>query len=130
MNLNQIMEMQNNGIVFGAHTVSHQSLTRQEPEEQVKQIARSKADLGKLLGQEIGAFAYPYGSYNARSREIVSAAGFKCAFTLHRGVNTRATDPFALRRMRVPDSLIGFLAQLCIAPMIELVRPFRRRTLL
>jgi peptidoglycan/xylan/chitin deacetylase (PgdA/CDA1 family) len=48
------------------------------------------------------SFAYPYGHWNSRVRELVRFAGYRAALTLDSGLNAAAADPWSLRRVNVP----------------------------
>lgn len=47
------------------------------------------------------AFAYPYGDYNDRSRDMVETAGFRCAVTTQYGKAKPGDDPLLLPRVRM-----------------------------
>ena len=66
-------------ITIGAHTVTHQSLSRPPAAVQREEIAGSKAQLEQLLGIKVNTFSYPYGQHTDLTTEIVEEAGFTCA---------------------------------------------------
>ena len=47
------------------------------------------------------AFAYPFGDYNERSRDMVEDAGFLCAVTTQYGKAYPGDDPMLLPRLRM-----------------------------
>lgn len=55
--------------------------------------------LTTLTSKEIQAYAYPYGTYNQESSQIIHAAGIAYAFTTHPGIVSRATNPMMLPRL-------------------------------
>jgi len=71
------------GMVIGAHTLSHPVLSQLPTDDAFAEILRGRQGLSDLLGQEIWALAYPFGTACAvSSRETMMArsAGFSCAF--------------------------------------------------
>ena len=104
LNFDQIRELQRYGVRFGSHTLTHPSLPNLSAKELRREVADSKHRLEDLLGQEMTAFAYPYGDTNRRVRAAVIEAGYKVAFTTTEGLNTWQ-DPFALRRIDINDRI-------------------------
>ena len=97
----QINEMSKYGIDFEAHTVNHPRLTRVPLEVAAKEIVDSKKMLEGKLKRPVKYFCYPYGLYNEQIEEIVKNAGFRAATTTKIGINSRGTDLFQLKRLRV-----------------------------
>ena len=60
------------------------------------------------------AFCYPAGVFGERERGLVAEAGFDSAVSCEPGVNTAATDRFALHRIQIDhrDGLLEFRAKL------------------
>jgi peptidoglycan/xylan/chitin deacetylase (PgdA/CDA1 family) len=77
---NQIEEMKNNGMYFGAHTFSHPHLAELSYEKQEIEIQRSIDDLAGI-GISSDFFCYPYGSYNDDTMSILFGLGVRFAFT-------------------------------------------------
>lgn len=81
----EIREMSKNGIVFGAHTVSHPILSRISLDEADSEISNSKKHIERELGQEVKTFCYPNGEpddFNEDIIEILKKRGFSCSVTL------------------------------------------------
>jgi peptidoglycan/xylan/chitin deacetylase (PgdA/CDA1 family) len=99
---------------FGAHTVTHPNLLAVDDEQAIWEIAESKAALESRLDRPVGEFCYPAGLFGDRERRAVVAAGFRLAVSCEPGVNTAATDPFALKRRQIDsrDGLLDFRAKL------------------
>ena len=123
----QIVKLYEQGMDFGSHTLSHPSLIRCTLEKVAYEVSSSKSRIEELLGESIDAFAYPYGSYNSNIREAVVRAGYKWAYTLHKGINTIETDPYALRRFRPTNSFLQFLFFVYFATSIERMRKLRKK---
>jgi peptidoglycan/xylan/chitin deacetylase (PgdA/CDA1 family) len=89
------------GFSIGAHTETHPILSRLDPEHARREIHGSKRAIERALGRPVTTFAYPNGGvddYTEATVRLVSEAGFSCAVTTRRGLNTRATPPLELRR--------------------------------
>jgi peptidoglycan/xylan/chitin deacetylase (PgdA/CDA1 family) len=127
LTLEQIAELHSEGVDFGGHTASHPSLRKQFSITTLQsEIIDAKSALEKKTNLPLVSFCYPYGSYTEQAKAYVKKAGYRCAFTLHNGINLRSTDPFALRRIKPSNSFIKFVAQLNAAPAIELLRAIQR----
>lgn len=75
-------------IELGAHTVTHQVLSRRTVDEQRQEIADDKRALEKLLGYPVVSFAYPHGGaddYTRESARLAAEAGFLGACTTRLG---------------------------------------------
>lgn len=94
----EIREMSKIGFSFGAHTLTHPDLTRLPVDRVEAEICRSKAVIEDALGDAVKCFAYPYGRYDQRSREIVRQY-FACACSDKLGLTTRNSDLYALERV-------------------------------
>lgn len=79
----EIGEMKNNKISFGAHTLTHVNLININLEEAKKEISKSKAMIEDRLKGDVISFAYPYGSkyYNNDIIKLIKSNGFICAVT-------------------------------------------------
>jgi len=79
------------GMEIGSHSKSHQYMTKQETEDQLYEVTRSKEILEEKLGTEIKTFAYPFGVYNTDLQAMLQDAGYTTARGLETGV-THNTD--------------------------------------
>jgi peptidoglycan/xylan/chitin deacetylase (PgdA/CDA1 family) len=89
------------GVSVGAHTVSHPILSRVAPDAAWREVHGSKVAIERCLGTAVRAFAYPNGGaddYNGTTVDLVGRAGFTCAVTTRRGLNSSSTPVFELRR--------------------------------
>jgi peptidoglycan/xylan/chitin deacetylase (PgdA/CDA1 family) len=91
--------MSENGIEFGAHTVSHPRLTKIPLEKAREEIEESKREIEEKLGKQVKCFSYPYGDYNAEIIEIVKEAGFTCAVAPHSFPISKWTNFYKLGRI-------------------------------
>jgi peptidoglycan/xylan/chitin deacetylase (PgdA/CDA1 family) len=94
----EIEEMHKCGIRFGAHTLTHPDLTRLRLAELNSQVYESKAVIEDTLGSEVTCFAYPYGRYDKRCRDVVSRH-FLCACSDRLGLVRPSSDPYAVERL-------------------------------
>ncbi len=85
LELGQVREMQAGGIEVGSHTVGHPHLTALSPEEARREIVDSRRQLEDSLQAPCLSFAYPYGDWDARVRDLVAEAGYEAACTTRRG---------------------------------------------
>jgi len=76
----EIVEMKQKGILFGAHTVNHPRLTQIEYGNAKKEIYESKIIIEKKLGTKCSFFCYPYGDASDNIRKVVIECGFELAF--------------------------------------------------
>jgi peptidoglycan/xylan/chitin deacetylase (PgdA/CDA1 family) len=94
----EIHEMQRAGISFGAHTLTHPDLTRISLQQVETEMRASKARIEDRLGTAVECFAYPYGRYDLRSREL-ARQWFACACSDALGLVSARSDPWALERV-------------------------------
>jgi peptidoglycan/xylan/chitin deacetylase (PgdA/CDA1 family) len=94
----EIREMQQWGIDFGAHTLTHPDLTRLSLDCAEAEIRDSKAIIEDALGARVDCFAYPYGRYDQRTREI-AGKHFACACSDELGLVAADSDLYALERV-------------------------------
>ena len=98
---NEIKEMSENGISFGAHTVNHPVLTK-IPQHTIKEeILQSKQTIEEKIGKPVTGFAYPFGNegqYNSYIFKILQKLQFKFALTSTMGTNSYHSEIFALNR--------------------------------
>lgn len=107
----QVLEMNKNGIDFGAHTVSHpllQTLTLAECEQELLQ---PKKEIEEKIQKPVVSFAYPFGDLGKDQQTAIKKKlveyGFQCAFSVERGYVCRGSDPFELKRVGMGDLPLG-----------------------
>jgi peptidoglycan/xylan/chitin deacetylase (PgdA/CDA1 family) len=98
LNWCEVKEMHRSGITFGGHTLTHPDLTLL-PDEQVEaEVVRGKVAIEDALGTPVDTFAYPFGRYNERCRELVSRH-FACACSDRLGLLHKTSDAYAMERV-------------------------------
>lgn len=85
MTRTQVLEMDAEGVVIGAHSRTHADLRACSPAELEREVRGSKDDLEDLIAKRVTSFAYPTGLLNDRVVAAVSAAGFTTAVTTRPG---------------------------------------------
>jgi peptidoglycan/xylan/chitin deacetylase (PgdA/CDA1 family) len=93
------------GIDVGVHSATHRSLPTLTDAELEHEIVASRAMVHRATGAWPVSFAYPYGRWDSRVRELVRFAGYRAALTLDSGLNGGAADPWSLRRVNVPANI-------------------------
>jgi peptidoglycan/xylan/chitin deacetylase (PgdA/CDA1 family) len=76
--LKQIAKFQN--VDFGSHGVLHADLALLPEAEARQELQDSKTSLEGIVGREITALSFPYGSYGARELRLASEAGYRFLF--------------------------------------------------
>ena len=107
----EVREMSNSGITFGAHTVSHPILTNLHLQQAKWEIIKSKEDIEKELQQPVKFFAYPNGTYrdfNDEIAEFVKDCGFTCAVTMVPEWITQQANLYKLGRIGMRNNFNEF----------------------
>lgn len=86
------------GMEVGAHTMTHPHLSLLEPAAQRAEIEDSVRLIERRLGVRVNGLAYPGGDYDARTLEIVRAAGLAHAVTTRAGDAGPGSPRHELRR--------------------------------
>jgi peptidoglycan/xylan/chitin deacetylase (PgdA/CDA1 family) len=94
----EIREMHRCGVTFGAHTLTHPDLTRLTFDQIKCEIFGSKSIIEDALGAPVTSFAYPYGRYDVRIRELVQQH-FTCACSDKFGLITSKSVHYSLERI-------------------------------
>lgn len=97
----QIKEMSDSNLVeIASHTLSHVYL-KTSPEEIAKsEILESKIILENILNKPVYDFAYPYGAFNEKTKEIVKKAGYLSAVSVIPGNVQGFNNRYYLHRLR------------------------------
>jgi peptidoglycan/xylan/chitin deacetylase (PgdA/CDA1 family) len=108
----QVSEMIESGVFeLGAHTLTHENLSKLDADGKHREIADSKTWLESRFGVLVGSFAYPFGIRDQEDCEIVESSGFTNAVTTDPGIDAVPyADAFAIRRIKVSgkENLFAF----------------------
>ncbi|MDP8978460.1 MAG: polysaccharide deacetylase family protein [Actinomycetota bacterium] len=94
-------ELVRRGFTVGSHSAHHAILSRETPEEQERDLRRSRDALEERLQVPATVLAYPNGTardYDGHTLAAAAAAGHRHALTTVDGRNGPATPPLQLRR--------------------------------
>lgn len=101
MSWDMIKEMQEYGIEFGGHTMTHQKLAHIPFEQAKEEITKSTEFLEEKLGEKLVCFAYPYGDLNEEVKEFVRECGYSFAVATDSGDLSFSEDLFQIRRIGI-----------------------------
>lgn len=102
----QVREMQQEGIAFGSHTVTHPVVSRLEATAAEEELRESKQILELRLGKPVKDFAYPFGQpadCGSDVEDLLRHCGYRSAVTTSRGINSPSSDPYRLLRVQIGE---------------------------
>jgi peptidoglycan/xylan/chitin deacetylase (PgdA/CDA1 family) len=108
LSLHQLRELADDPLfTIGAHSVSHQILSRMAPENLDGEIGGSGAEIEKLIGRPVRFFAYPNGRLADINTAVVTitAGRYQAAVTTVAGLNAAGQDKYLLRRLGIGRNL-------------------------
>jgi len=95
----ELRRLARDGVAIAAHSQTHELLDQLDAHALQGEITGSRDDLVRELGAAPPIFAYPNGNADERVVSAVRAAGFRAAFSVHRGADRHPFEhPFLLRR--------------------------------
>ena len=97
----EIAEMRAGHIEFGSHTKTHAALTTLPLPRAQAELRDSRTALERLVGDPVRVLCYPYGKHNPAVRTLAREAGYEAAVIARRRLNSAATDPLRLARLRM-----------------------------
>jgi peptidoglycan/xylan/chitin deacetylase (PgdA/CDA1 family) len=89
------------GVEVGAHGMTHRRLDELTTERVHRELVGSKRLIGELTERPCRSFAYPHGSHDRRTVDIVRASGYSSAVAVRNALSHAGDDPFALARVTV-----------------------------
>ncbi len=104
MSWEDILEMSDNNISIGSHSVSHPKLSLIGDDEVEIEVKKSKDIIQRHIKRDITCFSYPYGGryfFNERIKEMLKRNGYQCACSTIYGINDLNSDLFELKRIPV-----------------------------
>ena len=106
----QVWEMHQEGICFGAHTVTHPILSKLPIDKALQEIRQSRKIIQDHIPTQVTTFAYPSGraqDFTPGIKDLVRDEGFLCAVSTIQKSNVEGTDPFELGRIGYWDTKPG-----------------------
>jgi peptidoglycan/xylan/chitin deacetylase (PgdA/CDA1 family) len=100
----QIRQMKDDGISFGAHTRTHKYLPSLKGKPLIEEVVNCKRQIEANLGERVEFFSYPTGGFNDEVKDVLRDAGFTAACTINRGRDRFNRDLFELKRIKVKNS--------------------------
>lgn len=115
LNWKFIKEMSDSGLIeFYSHTKSHAKCNSLPEKELVEELKESREIIEKRLGKPCPYFCWPYGKYNNLALTSAKEAGYKAIFTTNHGVSQTGSDPFAINRIIVKNSIAWFKKRMVV----------------
>lgn len=116
LSANQLRQLSEMGFEIGCHSMTHTYLDDASDDQLRVEVAEAKDWLEQMTGKRIAHFSCPGGRYSRTVARIAREAGYDSVATSRIGVNTRATDSFALSRVAVlRDIGTGEFERICRA---------------
>lgn len=102
----EIAEMFESEMEFGAHSMSHSILSNMEPNLIHEEIFKSGDIIKKITENHKIPFAYPFGIGfdSPLINSIIKEYGFYAACTMETGLNSSETDVFRLKRLFILEN--------------------------
>jgi len=97
----QARQLVADGFSIGSHTATHPVLPEIDEAAAACEIRDSKHFIEDRLGIPVDFFAYPYGRFDQRIRDMVQEFGYRAACSTQAGFNGDHVDRFALRRLDI-----------------------------
>ncbi len=114
LNWEQVRQMAADGMVIGAHTLSHLNLPNADPEDALHEITGSRKVLEARLGKPIRHFSVPnsgpYPYYNEAVKKMVGNSGFVSSVVSAPGFVDEKSDLLELHRVRTVPELHEVIA--------------------
>jgi len=115
INWNEVIEMNQNNIHFGAHTISHPTLSKMELLEAKREIRESKEVIENRLGCKVSHFAIPNGrvkDFNEDLKKYCKEIDLKTVVSTESGVISAESDPYFLERIHPPAHKYMFACEI------------------
>jgi peptidoglycan/xylan/chitin deacetylase (PgdA/CDA1 family) len=112
---NEVMEMSENNISFGAHTVSHPTLSKMDLKEAKREIYESKMEIEARIGSKVRHFAIPNGKredFNGELKRYCKEIGMETIVSTEPGSISLQSDPYFLKRINPPSPIYIFACEI------------------
>ncbi len=115
LNWSEIVEMSKNGITFGAHTMSHPTLSKMKTKQAKAEIYLSRKEIEKFLKNKVNHFAIPNGQprdFTEELRAFCRNENFKSVLTTNFGIVNENSSLYDLPRVHITGPLFIFAGEL------------------
>jgi len=127
LNWDEVIEMSKNHISFGAHTVSHPTLSKMELSEAKREIFESKVAIEARIGGKLIHFAIPNGKvedFNEELKRYCGEIGISTVVSTEPGSVSNNSDPYFLVRNLPPPPIHVFACKLAGYMFLKRVNKF------
>ena len=104
MTKDELKELVINGFEVDSHTSRHLDLSKLNYNQQVETFKTSREALEKIINKPVNFVAYPYGKYNAETRNAAETAGYKLGFNLCGNLADRNDNNYNMDRLYVSNN--------------------------
>lgn len=107
----QLLELAADPLVtIGSHGTDHTRMGQADRAKQQHELSASRARIEALLGKPCEYFAYPFGSYNDTTLELMQSAGYTLAYAVKGRPLLRGNhdDPYTIPRLSIDDTTLEF----------------------
>lgn len=98
MTVENVREMGDNGVDFGAHTVNHVSVHHCSEDMLIQEILGSRRRVAEITSRDTKVFSYPYGETSSAAQTALSRLGFDVACTSRMSRISPRTPPLLTPR--------------------------------
>lgn len=129
----QVEEMNEYGIYFGSHTLSHEELAPLSDEEAFRQLSQSKSVIEWRTLKWVEFIAFPCGTFTDNTLQQALKAGYKGGFTVRYDLTREGDFPFDMNRVPVfghpnPEyDMLRFKIRLKLAPLVGMAERMKVR---
>jgi peptidoglycan/xylan/chitin deacetylase (PgdA/CDA1 family) len=127
VNWDEVIEMSKNHISFGAHTVSHPTLSKMDLKVAKREIFESKMAIEARIGGKLIHFAIPNGKvedFNEELKRYCGEIGISTVVSAEPGSVSTNSDPYFLVRILPPPPIHVFACKLAGYMFLKRVNKF------
>lgn len=103
LNWREVKALHQSGWEIGSHGVNHYNFADAEESVALQELIHSKKTIEEYLYTNCLHFAYPWGRYSNKLKEIVRSVGYQYAAAAQHGVINQYLDPLAFPRINISN---------------------------
>jgi hypothetical protein len=122
LNWDEVIEMSQNDISFGAHTVNHPTLSKMEVWEAKQEIYESIMEIQTKIGSKVRHFAIPNGKeedFNEELKGYCKEIDMLTVVSTEPGSVSSRSDPYFLKRINPPSPIYIFACEIARNMFLE-----------